>query len=315
MLYALGYEEQLRTEGSIPESETREDVHNFFIKWLDQPAGEDLPERLIGITGKMKFVSRVLGCNLELQVEDDNESVFLAERLLAAIEALLSTSLDKQAYPYREDYLVRIERSSRMEGPPKLEIDIEGGFSVVRHAGDIAVAPDGEDDWFIFTVAQLVSQIVTTGDLDDYLKRVMGEELGLWRALNFTETSTPITNILGRQPKLRISAWNTESKPAAYIVRRIVPWLDGLSGRERPKSVEVRTPGVGDPPQELRDRSSLKHSARSVASIINIPLWNKAKWGGVLYIWSSDPDEEPAIGLGFADGVAGRAISGSCGRS
>jgi hypothetical protein len=136
----------------------------------------------------------------------------------------------------------------------------------------------------------------------------MGEELGLWRALNFTETSTPITNILGRQPKLRISDWNTDGKPAAYIVRRIVPWHDGLPSREQPKAFGVPTPGVGDPPKELRDRSSLKHSARRVASIINIPLWEKAKWGAVLYIWSSDPDEEPAIGLGFADGVAGKAI-------
>jgi hypothetical protein len=45
-----------------------------------------------------------------------------------------------------------------------------------------------------------------------------------------------------------------------------------------------------------------------VLSIINIPLWDKAKWGGVIYIWSSDPDKEPAIGLGFADGMTGKAI-------
>jgi hypothetical protein len=50
-LYALGYEEQLRTEGSIPVSETCEDVRNFFIKWLEQPATEDLPERLVGTAG------------------------------------------------------------------------------------------------------------------------------------------------------------------------------------------------------------------------------------------------------------------------
>jgi hypothetical protein len=308
VLYALGYEDQLRTEGLIPETESTEDIRSFFIKWLDQPAGNDLPERIVGTVGKMRFASRVLGCNLMFQVEDDNESIFLAERLLAAIEALLSTSLDKQAYPYREEYLVRVERSSRMEGPPKLEIDIEGGFSIVRHAGDIAIAPDGEGDWFILTVAQLVSQIVTTGDLDGYLHRVMGEELGLWRALNFTETSTPISNILGRQPKLRISDWNTVDNPAAYIVRRVVPWHHGLLQEKREESFGMPTMGSGDPPKELLDRSSLKHSARKVSSIINIPLWEKAKWGGVVYIWSSDPNEEPGFGLAFADGNAGRAI-------
>ena len=83
-LYALGYEEQLRIEGQIPETESPEGFRSFFIKWLDQPAGDDLPERLVGIAGKMTFVSRVLGCSLKFVVEDDNESIFLAERLLAA---------------------------------------------------------------------------------------------------------------------------------------------------------------------------------------------------------------------------------------
>jgi hypothetical protein len=118
VLYALGYEEQLRIEGQIPESESPEDLRSFFIKWLNQPARDDVPQRLVGITGKMTFVSHVLGCSVKFVAEDDNESIFLAERLLAAIEALLSTSLDKRVLPFREEYLVRVERSTRIEGPP-----------------------------------------------------------------------------------------------------------------------------------------------------------------------------------------------------
>lgn len=309
VLYALGYEEQLRTEGLIPGTESTEDVRNFFVKWMSQPAGEDLPKRIVGTTGKMAFVSRVLGCNLKFQVDDDNESIFLAERLLAATEALLSTSLDKRAFPYREEYLVRVERSNRVEGPPKLEIDDDRGSSIVRHAGDVTIPQNAEDDWFVMTVAQLVSQIVTTGDSEDYLDRVMGEELGLWRAINFTETSTPISNILGGQPKLRISDWNTDGKPNAFIVRRIAPWHEGLPPAERPGALRALIPGTGDPPRELLDRSSLKHTDRQVSSIINIPLWNKAKWGGILYVVALDDiNEGPGLGLGFKDGMAGKNI-------
>ena len=309
VLYALGYEEKLRTDGLIPESETSDDVHNFFVKWLDQPAGKDLPERLVGTVGKMRFVSRVLGCNLEFQAEDDNESIFLAESLLAAIEALLSTSLDKHAFPFREEYVVRVERSPRMQGPPQLEINIEQGSSIVRHVGEITSAPGAEVDWFIMIVAQLVSQIVTTGDLDGYLRRVMGKELGLWRAINFTETSIPTSNVLGRQPKLRISDWNTDGKPKGYIVRRIVPWNDGLSPTTRDTGPRKPKMGIGDPPKDLIDRSSLKHSARQVSSVINIPLWNKAGWVGVFYIVAMDDfNEPPGLGLIFKDGAAGRSI-------
>jgi hypothetical protein len=159
------------------------------------------------------------------------------------------------------------------------------------------------------TVAQLVSQLVTTSDINSYLERVMGEELGLWRAINFTETSTPISNILGRQPKLRISDWNTDGKPNAYIVRRIMPWNDGLPPSNRDTSARALIMGIGDPPKDLLDRSSLKHSARMISSVINIPLWDKAGWGGVFYIVAMyDLDEPPGLGLIFKDGVAGRSI-------
>jgi hypothetical protein len=309
VLYSLGYEEQLRTEGAIPESESTEDVRGFFIKWLDQPAGEDLPDRLVGAAGKMKLVSRVLGCKLEFQVDDDNESIFLAERLLAAIEALLSTSLDKRVFPYREGYLVRVERSARVEGPPKMEVDIDRGISIVRHSGEIATNPNADDDWFVMAVAQLVSQIAAIGNLDSYLKRVMIDELGMWRAISFTEAATPISNILGRRPKLRISDWNNDGKPDAYIVRRIVPWHDGSITNKRKKAGQAPTMGIGDPPRELWDRSSAKHSSRQISSVINIPLWDKAGWGGLIYLVAPDDIYEwPGLGLGFKDGSAGKAI-------
>jgi len=308
LLYALGYEEQLRIEGQIPATESPEDFREFFLKWLNQPGGDDLAERLVGVAGKMTFVSCVLGCRLRVVVEDDNESIFLAERLLGAIEALLSTSINKRAFPFREEYLLRVERSRRLEGLPKLEIDIDRGFSILRHSGDVTTNTNCRDDWFFMTVAQLVSQIVTISDIDGYFKRVMGEELGLWRAINFTETSTPVSNILG-MPKLRISDWNTDGEPNAYIVRRIVPWHDGLILVDRKKNLNAPTMGVGDPSNELIDRSAIKHSSRQVSSVINIPLWDKARWGGVFYILAIDDlDEPPGLGLIFKDGAAGRSI-------
>jgi hypothetical protein len=74
--------DHLRSEGLMPEGETSEQAREFFIKWFNQPAAADLPERMVGTVGKMTFLSSVLGCRLKLVVEDDNESIFLSERLL-----------------------------------------------------------------------------------------------------------------------------------------------------------------------------------------------------------------------------------------
>jgi len=309
LLYALGYEDQLRSEGLMPEGETSGQAREFFIKWFNQPAAADLPERLVGTAGKMTFISSVLGCRLKFVVEDDNESIFLSERLLGAIEALLSTSLGEAVFPYREEYVVRVERSNRVKGTPELEIDHERGFSILRHNGNILTPGDTEENWLLETIAYLISQIVTTpGDPERYLHRIFGEQLGLSRAFNFTETSVPVSNIFGASSKLRLVDWNTEENPAAYISKRVVPWHDGLIPEKAPETYDTRDMGSGAPPKELYDRSSLKHSARQVSSVINQALWDKAKWKGVLYIWSSDPNEPPYIALGFQNGDAGKAI-------
>ena len=309
LLYALGYEDQLRSEGLMPEGETSEQAREFFIKWFNQPAAADLPERLVGTVGKMTFFSSVLGCRLKLVIEDDNESIFLSERLLGAIEALLATSLDEEVFPYREDYVVRVERSNRVKGTPELEIDQEGGFSILRHNGNILTSGHPEENWLLETIAHLISQIVTTpGDPERYFHRIFGEQLGLSRAFNFTETSVPVSNIFGSSSKLRLADWNTDGNPTAYISKRAVPWHDGLIPEKGPETYDTRELGSGSPPKDLYDRSSLKHSGRQVSSVINQVLWNRAKWKAVLYIWSSNPDEPPYIALGFQDGDAGKAI-------
>jgi hypothetical protein len=308
LLYALGYEDQLRSEGLIPEAEPAVQVRDFFVKWLRQPAAADLPERLVGTVGKMTFISSVLGCRLMFVVDDDNESLFLSERFLGAIEALLSTSLSEGVFPYREEYVVRVERSNRVKKEPELEIDIERGFSTLRHNGNILVPSGTGGEWFLEALAQLVSQIITTVDLDGYLERVFGKELGLSRAFNFTETSVPVSNIFGDSSKLRLADWNNNGNPTAYVARRMIPWHDGLPSDQTPGTRTTPAMGSGPPPKELLDRSSLKHSARRVSSLINMALWDRAKWSGVVYIWSANPVEEPSLALAFKDGDAGRKI-------
>ncbi|MEO6966018.1 MAG: hypothetical protein ABI076_09000, partial [Acidobacteriaceae bacterium] len=159
------------------------------------------------------------------------------------------------------------------------------------------------------TIALLISQIVTTPDEPDgYLHRIFGEQLGLSRALNFTETSVPVSNIFGSSAKLRLVDWNTHGNPVAHICKRVFPWHQGLKTEKAPEAYEHLNMGSGAPPKELYDRSSLKHSARQVSSVINQALWNKAKWNAVAYVWSIDPDEPPYIALGFQNGNAGKAI-------
>ncbi len=62
------------------------------------------------------------------------------------------------------------------------------------------------------------------------------------------------------------------------------------------------------PPGLFESLDRLTHRQQRVQSLIDIPLWNKARWGATLYV--QDPFQRPRLlmGLGFGDIDAGRAI-------
>lgn len=309
LLSSLGHEDALRDEGTIPAAESPEDVLGHFRQWLQQPGWEDLPERPVAlIGGRVTLTSHVIGCTLTVHTDDDDDSLLLAERILAAIEALLATSFELDVVPHREEFIVKVERSVRTNGAPNYEFDESHGLCVVHHSGSIAIAPGPSNEWFQDFMLQIVGRIIMPRDLDKYGKRVFGDEGGLARAINFTDTAAPIRNFLGLEAKFRLADWNNVGNPKAYPVRREIPWHVGLLPTVNEETATGPIAGIGDPPKEMLDRSSAKHTSRRVFSLINQHLWAKAKWNATVYAWPEEATGEPILGLAFQNKDAGQEI-------
>lgn len=61
--------------------------------------------------------------------------------------------------------------------------------------------------------------------------------------------------------------------------------------------------------ESIPDFSQIRHKDMQVISLINLPLWNRARWSGTLYIFDRDDEEYPPImALGFRDGASGQQI-------
>lgn len=102
LLYALGYEDTLRSEGWIPQEEDEGSVCEFFNTWIAQPASHDLPELPEFLVGtKVELRSQVLGCNIVAEVLNSNSSLFIAESLIAAFESFLATRLNSHLVPHQ----------------------------------------------------------------------------------------------------------------------------------------------------------------------------------------------------------------------
>ena len=315
LLYALGYEPYLRSEGAIPEGENQEAVLDLFRRWVEQPVAEDIPEQAELFRGSTVVLrSFVLGCEVVVEAVNNRPSVYLAEAILTALEALMATSLDARAFPHASELNIIVEPSDFVDRLPEFQIDDERQTVTVKHSPDIlhqmSDDPGAFRSWLQEFIIEVAFRITVVEDLDSYAGQLFGAEAGLGRAFSFSETSIPVSNILGVSPKFHLSDWEAKAKGERFPLKRNTPWDHGLK-RAPEKSEADQKPlqfGEGDPPPELLDVDKLKHKDRRVISLINIPLWDKADWQAALYAVPPELDYPPYLGLGFRDAEAARAI-------
>jgi hypothetical protein len=301
----------------IPANESEESARNLFSEWIRQPAADDLPPSVeLQLESHVELRSFVLGCAVTVRVANNLQSIQLAETILATLESLLATSLDAELCPFASELAIEISPSELVQGLPTYEYD-EGELSpriTLKHSADIhsQITKDYSSfrHWLEHFIIHTVVRITFISDVEAWARRLFRDEAGMGRALNFTESSIPIENVLGNEPKYRLSDWEKGANTERFPLARNEPWDLGLARtqKETPKSLAKYQPGQGEPPADLLDYDTLKHKSRRVYSLVNLPLWDKAEWEATAYIVFPEIDWPPYFALGFKNAEAGKRI-------
>lgn len=316
LLYALGYEDRLREEGTIPAEESHEGLRETFTKWITQPSATDLPAKPnFPIEDEVLLRSSVLGCQVTARVANEAESIYLGERILAALESLLATSIEGGAFSDAQEFTMRIKSSGSVVGHPdhSFEASHSGQVLVVNHAAAAesrGTRVNADAHWLQGLVVEIALRIAVPRNPEQYAEQVFGREVGLGRAITFSDTSIPVTNILGDKPRLRISDWGMEGSDETFLPQRRAVWSDGLdlNPQDRQASRMFDKLADGDPPKELLDFSDIKHSEVRVFSLIERELWERANWRAMGYAFDADLQEPPILALAFGNAEAAREI-------
>ena len=315
LLYALGYEDELRNEKAIPLDESSENVVAFFDKWLTQPAASDLPAAPEFVDKQtLELHSGVLGCDIVVSAPNNDDSLFLAEGILAGTEAFLATSLDSTFIPHASRVQIRVIPSDFLEDVLEFTVKTAPHTVIeVRHQKEnIAAAEITSDlkDKLLELISNITAYIAMPRDESGkQLVELIRDEGAFGRALLISGVSTTTHNVLGEKPKIHISDWSSgERQDKKFPLMRQQAWNQGR-GIDQQTGEKVRpTPGTGDAPRELFDVERLKHRDRKVFSLININLWNKAGWSGTGFAEFADPDEPPYLALLFENRDAAEGI-------
>ena len=315
LIYALGYEDELR-DTLFREAGEDEDMHAFFIKWRDQAASVDLPEKpALYEEGKVTLKSHLLGCDIRVESENVSPCVEVAESVLAALESLLSTgTIDLMAA--REPVLTMAVRRSEFARPPfEFEVRDQTGRPHINitcaafdpHSKPIKAHNEFRDK-LLELIAITIGSFVISNDLSQVLERLVRDELALDRSLNFTGSFKTVANVFGHDPKSRISSWS-DPKAREYPPKRAHAWdEDDIRAEERLDAKTPPTPGVGEPPSGLRDLSNVRQTEIRTVSLIRESLWDKAKWSATVFATAADGASPPIMALAFKDEETAKQI-------
>ena len=317
-LFALGQTDLIRKEGSFPEDANDSDVEALFTNWIEQPVSDDIAESPVFMVGsRLALSSCVLGCRIVIEFPDDVHAVLLAEAVLAAIEAFLSTSLDATVMPHRSSFRLRVTPSESTTGPMSFAIQDAEGISFIEiyypSKGFDLSAIDHQESFrgeLKNLITAMVLEIAIFSDANEFFEKVIKGERGLERALNFTGAATTIRNVLDDNPKIRLSDWIADDSETSFSVLRASSWYQKQNAGRSAESMFLTDlrPGVGDAPPELRSIDSTSHRDRRVLSILDMNMWDRADWKGLVF--GIDPISNlPVLCFAFGNRDEGRNVS------
>ena len=318
LTYALGHEERLQDEGFCEVWED-EDLHTVFLKWCNQPATENLPERpLLYVRKKVMLNSTVLGCQITVESENDSPCVELAESVLAALESLLSTSILERVIARETVLTISVRKSDFVRRPFEFELQDHVGrphIDIACSAFDphsMSLETQGEvRKRLLELLATTIARILLIANPDETLEKLFHDELALDRSIGFTGSFLTVGNVLGYEPKTRLSSW-VDPQASEYPLKRSKAWdADDTHVEKQPglgAGLSTPTPGEGEPPPELLDQSRTKHTQIQTISLIRETLWSEAKWCGTGFLISPDESSPPVLAPIFEDGEAAKQI-------
>lgn len=296
-----------------------EDLRATALKWRDQPAASELPAvPSLYEDSKVTLCSHLLGCAITVEVDNVSSCIELAESALAALESLLSTGTVYWMGAREPVLTAAVRKSELSENPFEFQLEDQTGRPHLNisccdfdpHSMSTELQEKLKDK-LVGLLAAITGRIVLAYDLAATLDKLIREELAFDRSVAFTGSFVVAANVLGSQPRNRISRWSVEGA-RDYPLKRPEPW-DAREARlvasSKPGVVsgEVKL-GKGEPPRDLLDQGATKHTQIRTVSLIREVLWDKAGWSGTGFAIPGDLVAAPILVLIFRDPEAAKKI-------
>ena len=310
LLFALGDEEK-RWQ---PE-DNEESLEALLLEGKRSGRFSELPARALFYERRgVEMFTNLMGCTVTLDCENRHPCIELGESILAAAEAFFATSSMTEVIAKEPSCTIRIKHGDFTAFPFEYKIETRDGhphFEILcaefSHSRLSPAQMSSIKEKLLECMANLLARILWINrPIEDFLRQLCGDENGLQRALDFTGSFVALGNLVGANPKERISAW-VSPNTKEYVLRRSTPWDHELP---------ISQPAADESASKRRvaavvESPHIKQSQMEVISPIRTDLWDRAAWSATVFAISPDPRVPPIMAPAFADRALAKDIFSS----
>lgn len=307
LIYSLGCIDKLPQD--FIDVITTKEQDDFFKKWAEQYSNEYLASTIqLDQNETLIISSTILGCDVIVKILNESPCLEVGESVLAALESFLSTGMLRHAASRESSIEIKVDivnstkkdliNYSVDEGDEKPIISVHcKKFN--PHKVSLTDQKELRDLVFKIVVEAAVRIAMFKNPKQD-LEEMMRDERVPERALNFTSSFVTLGNVLGHNPKTRISEC-LDTKNKAYILKRKVQL----------KFSEISNKPSSSDPKKYSDDPFLKtkHDEVKNVSLIRNTLWDEAGWQGAGFALVPD-GRPPILSILFKNIEAGKKIFG-----
>ncbi len=280
--YILGYYDQKFLESLESDKEKYDDV---IHQLLEQPVNKQFKAGpWYGKEQCCVMSSHVLGCNLDVYVENSYEhgEIEIATTILASIESFLGTGIRNNLISACGNILIEVkykEKSDRFIIAKASETEKNKIIVIFSDYESEKIIPV-QNEFAVFTtelIAKIVSLMFPYGDAMNNIEKMIKNDAALDRAYIFSNSIFFGMETLGKDlflydellkeceilPQKRMeSVWKAEKN---------------ITTRKEDFKVHFQAPPNAD-------LTNISNEDMFTTSVINIPLWDEARWSGVMYL-------------------------------
>lgn len=301
LLYALGHADALRTDGSLPEEESDDDVNHMFSILASQPVAQNVCGSLVlNAEGLQVLNTTILGMTVEINIEGGTQSVLIAEAVLGSLEAFFATAIEQHIVPHTEKFRFNVVESVEASEPSfeMSAMDMTGTITWPINLSPSSFENQSEIHKFWAEVSgHVLATCCIIEETEEFLKKLYTDEAVQHRMTMVALASTSYHRVAARSIS-RITDWQ-DATQKTYELRSERPALNLVPLTEEDDS---ETESQSDRPPMPKD-----HRAYSVKSVIDIHAWDQAQWRGTAYA-QVGPSQPPYMAFLFENEEGSRKI-------